>query len=446
MNRFLSRAVCVVAGGALILSGCARNYVTRHHELHLISQKTEIAIGKKAKDDIVKQYGQVKDLDWQIYLDEVGQRVAKASDRPNLQYDFTIIDSDELNAFAVPGGFIFVTRGILYVLADEAELAVVLGHEITHVAAWHGIESLQRAGLLSTLTALGMIGGVVVGAGEAAVAIAQAAGIYENLYLLGYGRDHELEADRYGIYYASQAGYDPGAALTFFQRLDKIEKEEQAGQHLSPYWQDHPPTQERLQRAKKWIAQAEKTNTTLAYNRDKFLSMVAKLPQGVPAERGVIQARHYTNVPFQLQLDIPPGWTMDNTRQESLVTFRGPKPEVRGSLDRTKLVPGMTLQDFGKQTARQWGLQQVSSREANYPAGHALVWQYGGDYMRYRTLLLIKDGAGYTLTCEIPADDYLQYIVDCEKIMRAFGFTDGEPHRAPVAVSTGSVAAPQILH
>src|SRR3954465_9962228 len=221
MHRFRWPLVLVLMVGLL---ACAKNYVTRRHELHLIGEKTEIEIGRKAKQDIIKEYGEYRDLDWQVYLDQVGQRVAKASDRPNLAYDFTIVDTDLLNAFAVPGGYVFVTRGILAQMVDEAELAIVLGHEITHVAAWHGIEQLQRAGMLSTLTAIGAIGGIAIGAGEAAIAIAQAAGIYENLYLLGYGRKHELEADQPGIYYAPRAGYDPEAALTFFQRLEKIEK------------------------------------------------------------------------------------------------------------------------------------------------------------------------------------------------------------------------------
>src|SRR5579862_3845522 len=145
------------------LAACARNFVSRHRELHLVSLKTEIEIGRKAKQDIVKEYGSYDDIHWQVYIDEIGQRVAKMSDRPNLAYDFTILDSDVMNAFSVPGGYVFVTRGILTQMRDEAELAVVLGHEITHIAGWHGIEMLQRAGLLETLTTIGAIGGMAVG-------------------------------------------------------------------------------------------------------------------------------------------------------------------------------------------------------------------------------------------------------------------------------------------
>jgi predicted Zn-dependent protease len=405
----------------LCLAGCAKNYVTKRRQFRIISQKTEIEIGRKAKEEIVKEYGSYKDLDWQIYLDQVGQRVAKASDRPELAYDFTILDSDILNAFAVPGGFVFVTRGMLAQMVDEAELAVVLGHEITHVAATHGIDMLQRAGVLSTLAALGAVGGMVAGAGEAAIALAQAAGIYENLYLLGYGRDNELQADRYGIAYAGRAGYDPEAAITFFERLDKIEKEEEAAEHISPYWRTHPSTAERIQKAKRWIQLAEKQNANaVAFNRDKYLSLVAKLPHGEPAERGIVQNNRYQNEVFHLSLQVPDGWRLDNSRAQSLVGFTGPKPEIRGTLVRTKLPKEMGVQDFAKQVAKQWGLQEASTREVEYPGGHGILWQYGGDYTRYRTLLLVRGKAGYTLTCQTPEDQFLQYVVDCEKIMRSF--------------------------
>lgn len=417
-NRLLL-TFCVISLG--LFSACAKNFVTKRRQVKFISQKTEIEIGRKAKEQIVKEYGMYKDLDWQIYLDEVGQRVAKCSDRPELQYDFTIIDTDVLNAFAVPGGFVFVTRGLLAECRDEAELAVVLGHEITHIAAWHGLEMLQKAGLLGTLTAIGVVGGAALGAGEAAIALAQAASVYENLYLLGYGRGNELQADQYGVVYAARAGYDPEAMLTFFQRLDVIEKEEMAGQHISPYWQDHPPTQERLKRAAHWIAQVEQgeKQPSLTYNRDKYLSMVARLPHGESAERGVIEDRVYKNIPFGITLEVPEGWKLDNSRAETLVGFAGPAPGVRGNLMRIPLSHEIGVQEFAKQVARQVGVQEAAVRDVDYPAGHGLLWQYGGDYERFRTLLLVRGEAGYVLMCQSTSDLYLQYLVDCEKIMRS---------------------------
>lgn len=421
-NKGMPRRLIIAAFVLVSLwsAGCARNFVTRQRQFKLVSEKTEIEIGRKAKEQIVKEYGTYRDLDWQIYLDQVGQRVAKASDRPNLPYDFTILDTEIINAFAVPGGFIFVTRGMLLELADEAELAVVLGHETTHIAAWHGVEMLQRAGLLSTLTALGVVGGAVAGAPDAAIALAQAASVYENLYLLGYGRKNELEADRYGILYAARAGYDPEAALTFFERLDKIEKEEQTGQSISPYWKSHPATSDRLLKSRKWIAAVQQSTGTVAYNRDKYQSLVARLPHTEGAERGTVIGRSYNNEPFGIRVSVPEGWSMDNSRLQTLVAFTGPAQEVRGFLQRFRLPQEMGVQEFAKMVARQWGVQEANVRESEYPAGHGLVWQYGGNYMRFRTLLLVRGGSGYALMCQMPSELYLQYLVDCEKIMRSF--------------------------
>lgn len=400
-------------------AACAKNFVTKRRQVKFISLKTEIEIGKKAKEQIVKEYGSYKDLEWQIYLDQIGQRVAKASDRKDLPYDFTILDTDILNAFAVPGGYVFVTRGILMEIADEAELAVVLGHELTHIAAWHGLEMLQKAGLLGTITALGVVGGAALGAGEAAIALAQAASVYENLYLLGYGRKNELEADRYGIEYAARAGFDPEAAYTFFERLDKIEKEEQSAQRISPYWKTHPDTAERRMKARRWIAELNQSNLALAYNRDKYQSMVARLPRGDSGDRGLIKENTYSNKKLGVALSVPKGWKIDNSRLQTLVSFSGPAAEVRGLLQRFRLTEQIGVQDFAKQVARQWGVQEAVVRDVDYPAGHGLLWQYGGDYMRFRTLLLVRENAGYALMCQMPSEQYLQYLVDCEKIMRS---------------------------
>jgi hypothetical protein len=246
--------------------------------------------------------------------------------------------------------------------------------------------------------------------------------------LLGYGRTKEVEADHHGILYASRAGYDPEAALTFFERLDEVEKEEEAGQNISPYWQSHPPTEVRLKLARKWISEAEKDRTSLTYNRDKFLAMVATLPRGEPAEKGKIEGNKYTNESFGLSLEVPDGWHLDNSRHESLVGFVGPIADVRGTLQRYPLPHAMGVQEFGKMIARQVGIPEVVARDADYPAGHGLLWQYGGDYLRYRSLLLIREQTGYMMTCQIPSEQYLQYIVDCERVMRSLQIQDPAAH------------------
>src|SRR5262249_21946785 len=151
-------------------------------------------------------------------------------------------------------------------------------------------------------------------------------------------------------------------------------KEEEVAQHISPYWRTHPTTEDRMKQARRWIAQAEGDRTSLNFNRDRFLAMVARLPRGLPAEKGEIKGNKYLNQTFGLSLEVPDGWTLDLSPVESLVAFKGPVPEVRGTLQRIRLPRPMGVQDFSKQMAKQWGISEVLSRDVDYPAGHGLLW------------------------------------------------------------------------
>ena len=178
-------------------------------------------------------------------------------------------------------------------------------------------------------------------------------------------------------------------------------------------------TSERLKKARYWINSINQSASPLTYNRDRYQALVARLPKMDPKERGRIKGQTYTNDEYELSLEVPTGWTLDNSRTESLVVFNGPVAGVRGALQRMKMPSELGVQDFTKQIMRQWGVQQASARETEYPAGHGMVLQYGDELSKYRTLLLTRGPDGYTLMCQIPEEQYLQYIVDCEKIMRS---------------------------
>ncbi len=128
----------------LLLSGCVRNPITSKRQAKLISDQAERQIGEGTKASILKEYGELKDPVLAQYVTNIGKRLAAVCDRPKVDYDFTVLNTDLVNAFAAPGGFIFVTRGLLQEMGNEAELASVLGHEIGHVAGWHSIGMIQR--------------------------------------------------------------------------------------------------------------------------------------------------------------------------------------------------------------------------------------------------------------------------------------------------------------
>ncbi|MEX2327557.1 MAG: M48 family metalloprotease, partial [Pseudomonadales bacterium] len=187
-----------------------------------MSEEKEIELGAQEHRKIISQYGIYRDKDLQEYIDRVGQRVAAQSSRPELEYHFTILNDEMINAFALPGGYIYVTRGILMHLNSEAELAAVLGHEIAHVTEKHALRNQTRGkalGVLSTVAA------VVTGT----PGVYELGNIFGGVLLSGYSREFELEADEVGAAYMAKAGYSPDAMLKTIEILkakDRIEIEQ----------------------------------------------------------------------------------------------------------------------------------------------------------------------------------------------------------------------------
>src|SRR5688572_22830979 len=195
-------AATVLATTVAVVGGCATNPVTGGKDVVLMSESQEVEMGRKAHPQVLQQYGRYDDEALQQYVTSVGQRIAASSHRSDLQYTFTVLDSADVNAFALPGGYVYVTRGIMAYLNSEAELAAVLGHEIGHVTARHSVR--QQTG--ATAAGVGaMVVGILTGSGDLAN-VANAAG---TALVRGYGRDMELEADRLGAEYLNRIGYEP---------------------------------------------------------------------------------------------------------------------------------------------------------------------------------------------------------------------------------------------
>ena len=189
---FVARALAAL-GVLAALGGCATNPVTGGTDIVTMSEAQEIELGREMHPQILQQYGRFDDEQLQQYVSEVGQRIATKSHRPNLQYTFTVLDGDEVNAFALPGGYVYITRGIMAYLNSEAELAAVIGHEVGHVTARHSVK--QQAG--ATAAGVGaMVVGILTGSGD----LMNVAGMAGNALISGYGRDEDrAEARRAGI-------------------------------------------------------------------------------------------------------------------------------------------------------------------------------------------------------------------------------------------------------
>jgi len=265
----------LVVGAVLLavgLAGCSVNPVTGEREVSLFTDADEVSLGKDAAPDVEKELGGAyADEAVQRYVNTVGQRVARVSHRPGLEYHYKVVNSEVPNALALPGGYIYITRGLLKSLENEAQLAAVLGHETGHVTAKHGVNQLQRA--------LGMQ--ILVDAvksstdSERAAALAQ---VTTNLLALRYSRDQETQADELGMNYAWKAGYDPTGMVGLLKVLNRFQETEPVG--WTEYFQTHPLTRNRVEHAEKYLGihyPNATRNAAMRRNADGFLKATAGL-------------------------------------------------------------------------------------------------------------------------------------------------------------------------
>ncbi len=235
----------------LLLTGCTVNPVTGEQELSLIPESQELAIGaQQYKPTQQTQGGQFYvDPELTLYVREVGQKMARVSDRPDLPYEFVVLNSSVPNAWALPGGKIAINRGLLAKLEDEAQLASVLGHEIVHAAARHSVQRMQQAQLIS----LGVAGlGFAVSDSEWAGLLMGGAALGAQLALAQYGQGDELESDHYGILYMKRAGYDPQAAVELQELFLELSKGRNSS-FIDGLFATHPPSATRVRENQKLV-------------------------------------------------------------------------------------------------------------------------------------------------------------------------------------------------
>jgi len=235
--------------GLSALAGCAMNPVTGKRELVLISEAQEIAMGNEAAPEFEKEFGgKVASADLQQYVQSVGMRLADVSDRP-MPYTYTLVASDTPNAFALPGGNVFITAGLMRRMTNERQLAAVLGHETGHVAARHSVQQMQKqmgAQLLMEIAAR------ATGA-EGGSTTSDVANIVANMVLLKYSRDDEYQADELGVKYAAKAGYNPWGMVELLTLLKAMEESEPG--RFQEMFQTHPLSSNRIERARLMLLQ-----------------------------------------------------------------------------------------------------------------------------------------------------------------------------------------------
>ena len=312
MERFglahrIARMSALVA--TLLLAACSVNPATGERQLILIGESQEIRMGREADQQITASLGLYDDPALQAYITQLGNRLAARSERPGLPWSFKVVDDPIVNAFALPGGFIYITRGIMVHFTSEAQLASVVGHEIGHVTGRHSVEQLSRA----QLAQVGLVAGTLFGPQELQGLLgAASAGL--GLLFLKFGRSDERQADDLGLRYMDRAGYEPREMPGVFTMLGRVSAA--AGGGRVPEWlSTHPNPENREERIERAIAALGKDFSEREVGRDSYLDRLDGMVFGPDPRDGFFDGALFMHPRLRFRLTFPKRWQTQNQRQ-----------------------------------------------------------------------------------------------------------------------------------
>ena len=337
---------------AAALAACAVNPVTGHRELSLVSESQEIQLGLQGKADVQHSIGVYQDSALGAYISSVGTRIAKSTERPDLPWSFQIADEPVVNAFALPGGPVFIARGILPYFNSEAELVSVLGHEIGHVTARHSARQMTRAQLAGL--GLGVASALDPGVARYAGLAQQGLG----LLFLKYSRDDESQADALGFRYGLQDGWDMRDGTKMFNTLARVSGP--PGQRLPEWQSSHPEPEGRAQANEARVQAAEARGVkfdTLRVDRNGYLRRIDGIVYGDDPRQGYFTGTTFYHPALKLMFAFPDGWKTQNSAG-SVDGLSAAKDAVISFSATGTATPQATGQAFAGQAGLQAGAGQ----------------------------------------------------------------------------------------
>lgn len=396
MGALWAKPGLVLALGAVVLANCAVNPATGQREVSLVSEAQEIQLGEQTAEAARTAIGVYGDSGVQRYVRGLGERLSEITERSSLPWTFTVVDDPEVNAFAAPGGKIFVTRGILSYLGSEAELAGVLGHEAGHVTARHTARQITRQQLFG----VGLIAGAIFSS-----TIAQNAGVIQQglgLLFLSYSRGDESQADELGFRYVRRLNYDPREMANTFATLQRVTQLSGGGR--VPTWAStHPDPGDRHTKAEQRAAAVPLDSLQRSMvNRDPYLRAIDGIVFGINPRQGYFEANRFSHPDLRFRIDFPSGWQYQNQAQAVSAISSANDAIVQLSLGGTQSADAL-MQQFAKQEGVQTGSVQritvngfpgqtaefqAQDGQGNQLAGRVMYLTYGGN--TYQLL-------GYTL-------------------------------------------------
>ncbi|MGH7480528.1 MAG: M48 family metalloprotease [Longimicrobiales bacterium] len=406
------RPAALAALGALFWgTGCATNPVTGETELALISEQQEIQLGQQTAQQVAASIGLVQDDALQAYVQRVGETLARASERPRLPWTFRVVDDPTPNAFALPGGYIFLTRGMLALMDSEAELAAVLGHEIGHVTARHSVNQISRA----QLAQIGLgIGGILVPELQQFGGLASA-GL--QLLFLKYGRDDERQADELGFAYAGNAGYDLREMDDVFASLQRIGERE--GRSGLPTWlSSHPAPAERIEAIRQRLAETQRAPDARLARAD-YLEEIEGLVYGENPRNGFFEGSTFLHPDLRFRLEFPRGWPTQNMAQAVVAGSPGQDALLQLTLAEATSADAAARAFFGQQGVRAGATSRASIGGLPAVAGEFQAQTQQG-VLQGIVAFIEHGGRTYQLMGYAPAQVYPRYASVFEQTLRSF--------------------------
>ncbi|MHB8056252.1 MAG: M48 family metalloprotease [Candidatus Aminicenantales bacterium] len=440
MKITLHRLTAVVI--LIALSGvfsCAINPVTGKNEIMLISESQEIEMGKSTDQSIREQFGFYQDAAMSAYVEGVGRRIIPYTHRNKLEYHFAVLDTPIENAFAAPGGYVYVTRGLLAMMNSEAELATVLGHEMGHVNARHSVREYSKQLLLTG----GLLVGSILSKDVAKVAPYLMVGL--QVLFLKFSRDDEYQADSLGVLYSRSAGYSPSQMIPFFNSIKKLEEKSGGGTKLPNFLSTHPLTEKRIEEAQKMLLPADGELDIL---RDNLLAKMDGLVYGENPREGYVDAGVFYHPEMGFAFAVPTGWVVQNTPLQVVMAPKDEKAAIVLSAEKTDKDPAVYLQE---QIAAMKDVQvhEVSrrSRMINGLSAACGVYQISTQNQQelttYDVDCIRKDGMIYTFLSMSAKSTYPSYENNFERTIQSFQRLS-DPKRLNIQAHRLSIRRPAV--
>lgn len=402
------------------VTACATNPVTGRRELSLVSEAQEIDMGRQSVAASQAQTGFYDNAALTQYVSSIGMAMARASERPGLPWEFHVLDDAAINAFAAPGGFIFITRGILAVMNSGAELAGVIGHEVGHVTAKHLVTQMSNA----TLAQVGLIAGAIAAPEIANSGIGQLAQVGASVLFLKFGRDDETQSDQLGHRYSLQQGFDVREMPKTFRTLQRVGESSNGGDRLPAFLSTHPDPGNRVA-ATQAMADTVSNFANLRTDRERYLGLMEGLVFGLDPRQGYFEANRFLHPVLRFQFDKPANWQHANYATQ--VIMAEPNGQAQLALGSAKestaaaaaqaftVQQGITVRSSGAVTIN--GLRgnavafNATTSENQQLAGQVFYIEHGSDVYEFLGLTL--------------ANQWQQHGATLDRAMRSFAPTAG---------------------